>query len=324
MKRIICIMGLWAGLTAAGFMAAQPYPGIDTTASGFSIRLSTEVDINHVPLNRLATLTVRIACDGEQNRIEILNIEEPVLSNLDITGTSRAVRTSGGSGNFLTIHEIIYILKPVNLGMAYIESVLIQYQDNLKGESYNLKTERIGVEVLPPVKEKASSGLKGWHIAIIGLILAAAGTGLFLLFFKRISGKKEIAGPESDLEEGFLSQLKSSVSLKEGDRREAFTALSRLFRRYLADKFGFPALELTTDALLERLKETGTEENFIKKCEVLFMEADVIKFSGQEASQSALESAYTIVETFLETELQATRKNREEEALQKSRKKGKK
>jgi hypothetical protein len=318
------IMRLWAGLMMAGFLTAQSNPGIDTTTSGFSIKLSTEVDTNHVPLNRLFTLTVRIAWDAEQNRIDIVDIEEPILSNLEITGTSRAAQASGGSGNYKTVHEIIYTLKPVNLGMAYIESVWIQYQDNRTGESYNLKTERISVEVLPPVKEKNTFKLKAWHLVILGLILAGTGAVIYMLFFRRISEKKGITGPQLELEEDVLSRLKSSVSLKDGDRREAFSELSKLFRRYLADKFGFPALELTTDALLEQLKATGREENWMKKCEVLFKEADVIKFSGQEAPQSALESAYTTIETFLEKELQTTRKMREEESAQQSGKKGKK
>jgi S-adenosylmethionine:tRNA-ribosyltransferase-isomerase (queuine synthetase) len=97
-------------------------------------------------------------------------------------------------------------------------------------------------------------------------------------------------------------------------------ALSRLLRRYLAEKFGIPALEMTTSELVEALNQQEIEEDQIEKFRALLENADVVKFSGQSAEPARLTEWYSVVEAWLERELQ---KHAAETRAEESRKKKK-
>ncbi len=115
------------------------------------------------------------------------------------------------------------------------------------------------------------------------------------------------------------------MDLNNSDRREALSSISRIFRKYLSEKYHISALEVTTEELIEKLMSENIEENLIGKCDSLFRKADVVKFSGADASQSELDEAYTTVETILESRLTAWREalRQEENTGRTKRKKGK-
>ena len=173
-----------------------------------------------------------------------------------------------------------------------------------------MKTRRIGVEVADPVPDPKTHRFP-W--SLLAVTAAAVAAGCILIFLIRNRRKRQAVQPEvkPPLEESFLAELKATVDLKDGKRSEAFTLLSKLFRKYLSQKFGIPALEATTSQLMGLLEPLGIEERPLKKMEALFSAADVVKFSGQDASQAELDSAYTVVEAFLEERLAAEKKEME-------------
>lgn len=271
---------------------------LNTEAAEVSVKLATHVEPGHVPLNREVTLTVQISWRGDQDRILIEEIEEPLLSRLEITGTASANHVLGGPGGSTSVREILYTLKPTDIGMAYIESVGLRYQDTITGESSFLRTEQIGIEVLPSVRDKSATRFPGW--IVIAAVAALSFIGWLIRRIRSAGPRPETEDTGEIMEERYLTEMKDSISLKEGDRTQAFVALSKLFRRYLAEKFDLAAMEATTASLLQQLRNLELDEALILKCETFFGEADVIKFSGEKATPSALETAYTTVETVLE------------------------
>lgn len=292
---------------------------VDMNQAEYSVKIATKVEPNHVPMNREVTFTVQVSWQGDMERIEIEEVEEPLLSHLEIIGTASTNHVLGGTSGSRAIKEIVYTLKPTTLGMAYIESVGLRYQDKVTGESHLLTTERVPVEVLPPVKERAPNHFP-WWIFIIALACIAA-IVFVILKIRSSRHTEESEADESPIEETYLNELKTTVSLKEGDRRQAFSILSKLFRRYLAEKYHVPAMEATTESLLSELTHLQLEESTLRKCETLFKEADVIKFSAQEASQDALESAFTTVEMFLESRLTEIKKAQDQQSAGKKKRK---
>lgn len=293
-----CFVFRWWLLLFTQFLFAQDDVVLNTQAAEVSVTLAAAVTPNHVPMNRPVTLTVQISWQGDLDRIEIEELEEPLLSHLEITGTASANHILGGSDGSKSVKEICYTCQPTTMGMAYIESVGLRYKDTMTGESHFLKTERIGIEVLPAIKDKTDRSFPWWMLISSAIVLS--GIAFFILWKRQTdstNGNTELGEMIEDL---YLEELKTSISLDAKDRSEAFSELSKLFRRYLADKFTFPAMEATTDSLLHQLNHLELDENMIRKCETFFKEADIIKFSGEEATQAALDSAYTTVETILE------------------------
>ena len=316
-KQIISLLFLYVMISWGLAPHANGNQGvIDET----SVTLSATVESHEVPLNRVLNLTVSITWEGDIDMIEIGEIEEPILSGFDIVGTSSSNRVMGAAIGRKAVKEISYTLQPNTLGMGYIESVGIGYKDKKSGNSHHLKTQRLGVEIISPVPEEG-----GHHYNWIYIVIAAFLTGTITIIYiikKRKNRQDEKPVAERIIEEGYIKELKETVDLKIADKRDAFTVLSKLFKKYLKEKYDISALEATTEDLLRTLREEDFDESLIRICENLLVKADVVKFSGQEATQSELEEAYTTVETILESHLaQVKEKQRQAEEEQKSKRK---
>jgi hypothetical protein len=293
--------------------------GTDSLQLLYGVQISTRVDPKRVPLNRTLQFTIQIDWEGDLERIEIGEIEEPILANFEIIGTSSSNRAMGTADGKKAMKEIAYTLQPKNLGMGYIESVGLSYEDKVSGRTHSLRTQRVGVEVLSPVpEENEKSG--GW-IWILGFGFVVLFAAVFVFRIWKSRKKIDENEPEQIVEELFLAELKEKINLKTKDRREAFTILSRLFRRYLSERHGISALEATTEELLSKL-QNELDERLLDRCKNLFHTSDVVKFSGQEATQSELEQAYTTVETILESHLARKREDLAKTMEDKPKKKG--
>ena len=278
----------------------------DNAAPDISIELSAQAEPNHVPLNGTVRLKVQVAWQGDLDRIEIEEVEEPLLSHLEITGSASANRITGGTQS-KAVKEIDYFLKPLTLGMAYIESVGLKYKDTATGESYFLRTERIGIEVLPAVQEKEYPGFSFGIFAALVLVISAG----IIVYLRRLRRPAEPSAQEVVLEEAFLDRLHAD-DLSKQNPDAAFTRLIKMFRQYLAQKYDIPAMEATTETWIASLKQAVLDESLTSSCEKLFREADVLKFSGEKISRAALEEAYSTFEQLLKSQLNEVRKLQKE------------
>ena len=270
------------------------------------VTLSVLAEPSRIPLNRTAALTVRIAWEGDLDLIEIGDADEPILTNLQIVGSSSANRVTGTSAGKQAIKEIGYILRGQNLGMAYVEPIALTYTDKRSGKSHSLMTQRIGVEVVSAVPEPGERRFV-WMWVLLPVAVLGGFAGFVLTKRRKRMETDSADSVRSIIEESYLCDLKETVDLTCGDRLQAFDDLSKLFRRYITDKFGIPAMEATTSELIRQLRTEGLDESLSVRCESFLTRSDVIKFSGQEATQAELEEAYTTVETVLESHLAEAR-----------------
>lgn len=295
-----------------------------TDSTRTMVSVSSVIQSKQVPLNRTVDFIVRIVWEGGIENVEIGELTDPVLSNLDVTGTASSNQVTGVPGGQRSVKEIVYTLKPKNLGMGYIDPVSLSYTDMKTNLAHHLKTRRMNVEVVSPVPEK-KGGPGAWILVLFGaaFVAGAAAGGWLYLKHKKAKMIREALPVQTILEEDSLILLKNSVDLKSQDRRESFAVLSKLFRRYLSEKYGIAASSATTEELLRVLQDRGTEEGLMRKCEALFAKADVIKFSGKDASQAEIDEAYTAVETVLESGLVEEKKRIEQEKAEAEKKKPK-
>ncbi|MCJ7813495.1 hypothetical protein MUP95_09310 [bacterium] len=306
-------------------ICAQAISKQDTAFIEMSVTISTRAEPNRVPLNRTLCFTVQIIWEGNLDDIEIEDVGEPILSNFDIVGTSSSNRVIATSEGKKAVKEIAYTLQPKNLGMGYVESVSVSYKEIQTGKIHYLQIERVAVEVISPVPEENQKN--PWWILIIASLLFMGGVwSFFYVRRKHMKSSEKENNVKKIIEEAYLKELKQTINLKEKDKRKAFSILSKLFRRYLSEKYEISALEATTGELLKALSEEKLEEVFIRKCETLFNNVDVVKFSGQNARQNELDEAYTTVEMILGSHLSKSREQiqqMEEENTKKRKKWGK-
>lgn len=268
-----------------------------------NISISASVDQTKIPLNRMLKLKVTLAWIGEPGTFTVLNFNDPVLSNLEVTGTSISNRTEAQKKDTRVIREYEYSLKAESLGMAYVDSISVKVLNNQTDTEEILQTRRIPVEIVDPIPEKNKE--RNWLLFLVMFLTAAVITFLSLISIRK-KKQRDRAQPsviQEPLENKYLDELRNNWDLDNLNLREDFSALSRLLRRFLTEKFKIRAMEATTDELVEELKSTAMQENQIQSVSDILSRTDEIKFSGIRGKQEEFTRFYTLIEGMLETYL---------------------
>jgi len=277
-------------------------------AAPISVSLSASIDPKTVPLNRTVLLRIEVSWEGNLDQVAIGQVTEPVLSNLDIVGTTASNRVLALTSGQRAVKELTYTLRPKALGMGYVEPVTLSYEDRSTQKVENLKTQRLSVEVVSAVPED-EAGLPGWTVWLLGgLLVVLTALSFAWLRSRRRSPEPAASEPVQLLEESYLAILRADGGPNPASTAEGFAKLSKLLRRYLAARYGLPALEVTTEELLADLPQSGLEPDVVSRCQTLLTTADVVKFSGQEVPPAEFQLAYTTVESLLERNLAESRR----------------
>ena len=296
---ILCFFLLNTGAN----LYAQDSSSVDVEST---IKVSAHISTNEVPLNRDLTFTVKVIWEGDLNKYHISDIENPVLDNFEIMSTATADRRMSESGVNKAAKIYEFILKPNSLGMGYVEEVIVKYIDNETGDGHHLITNRLNIKIIDPVPEPGS---KKWLIKWIILCLFAI--VVFIVFYlwkkkqKEIKRQKDVEEKIVLLEEEYLTNLKDSIDLTvlEINIKDTFWKLSKIFRKYLSQKYDIPALESTTDNIMELLVKFDLDMTMINNIREVLSVSDLAKFAGSEGSKTELDRCYTLVEVILEKNL---------------------
>ena len=62
------------------------------------------------------------------------------------------------------------------------------------------------------------------------------------------------------------------------DQKEYYTKLTKALRKYIKERFGFNAMEMTSSEIIMHLKANG-DESMMNELQELFMTADLVKFA---------------------------------------------
>ena len=293
------------GLTNA--LLAQDTRNDDSLPQETGIKLSAFVEQNNVPLNRAATLVIRLEWFGDLDRYQTHPFDNPIVQNFEIVGSASSNKVAYVDGRKTAVHDYQFTLKPTTLGMGYIEGVILKYTDLNSDEDFSLSTNRIEVKVVDPLPEPGS---KSWILWLFGIIFLASGivVSFFIIRNKRAENqrRKEVeAAAAIPVEEIFLENLKKSIKLNNTDLdvAQGFSILSRLVRRFLKEKFNVGGLEATSESILAELDTMNADDRFINETHEILTTADRIKFSGGSGEKSELERSFTLFEAHLQKSL---------------------
>jgi hypothetical protein len=143
-----------------------------------------------------------------------------------------------------------------------------------------------------------------WLYFAIGITVALVGIGLFVYFRSR--PKKPVpvpvvkAVPPYEIALQHLQQLRSEKVWQTGDIKQYYTRLTDILRTYFEQQFNIPALEQTTEELLQHIKPVTILNQQREKLRALLSVADLAKFAklmpAPEEHEHAMQQAIDIVE----------------------------
>ena len=265
-----------------------------------AIAAAVHVDRKEVPENYTVKFTLKITWQGDVTRYEIQKVDNPALTNFEVIGNASSNWVGEVSGVKKVIRTYEYTLKPLALGMGYVDGLIVDYKDMKYNEIHSLVTSRLEVKVVDPVRHR---NWTLWLLTGSGLVLLITLTGATAFLIRRKNAREAERRQQMlqiiPLEETYLNELKQKVDLKNPATGEFFSPLSKLLKRYISERYQISASEITTREIVRDLNKSAVSEKIVEQVEEVLNACDVAKFSGGQVESGTLERCYTLVEDIL-------------------------
>jgi len=264
------------------------------------IKAEVKVSGTRVPQNVEFKYTVEISWNGDVDRYEIEALETPALINLEVVGNASSNRVSERAGEQLTVKVYEFMLRPIEMGMAYIDGMVITYKDVATGETHELKTRRLEVEVIDPVFDDRQNMLMLVVGAALSLIIVAGAAVVMLQRRKRRRASQNKVRVEFTLiEDKYLTALKDTGNAANSDAVGLFSGLSKLLRNYLRDRYDIDTTGKSSAEIIAALNDQAVTQQVLAQVEEILNTCDTVKFSGGKVDAGTQERIYTLVEDIL-------------------------
>ncbi len=272
----------------------------DSTAS--KITLHTYLEQNEVPQNREVVYHVELSWEGDLQRYHIAQVSTPVLTNLTLRGSGSANRFfTDEQGKPHSLKRISYYLTPIEMGMAYIDGITVQYEDTKTQQKESLSAQRLGVKIIEGVPEPGA-GISAGTILLYILLLLFIAVIVYSLwkYFKIRRAEQEETEPEISLEDNFMDELSTLKKENGNDTADGFHKLMQLVRRYFSEKFQLnPAAGF--NEIKVKLEENNSTADLLQKMDRLYEQAELSQFAGEAISESDFHLFTDTVELLLRT-----------------------
>jgi len=284
---------LWSG------MQAQT-PAADSLQT--QIQLRTFLEQEKVPLNKEVVYQVELSWQGPLNRYHIQKIGEPTVSNLKLRGSGSSNRFFVDStGRPHSLKRITYYFTPVEIGMAYIDGVTIQYEDTRLGQHESLLSQRVGVTITEPLPQPGQ-GMSAAKLVVLSLVFLFLIT-LAYFIWRYFKIRKEAQAEEDTaavtLEENYLNELKNTVQLGSASADRQFDALTALLFRYLKERLQLSGAALSAE-IEQKIQTYLPDDDIAQKLKTLLERSELSKFARESVSENELHMFYDTTELFLQ------------------------
>ena len=119
-------------------------------------------------------------------------------------------------------------------------------------------------------------------LSVVMLLLMAIGYWLYLRLrdnkpvIAHIKIVKRLLPHQKAMKE--IEQIKADKMVTSENPKEYYTKLTDTLRKYIEERYGFSAMEMTSSGIIERLMTTGDQQS-LDELRQLFMTADLVKFA---------------------------------------------
>ncbi|RKU10239.1 hypothetical protein C6502_11840 [Candidatus Poribacteria bacterium] len=252
--------------------------------------LSHDFDPDHITIGDPIQLQLRIEVDEnlhiyldpiDRSEHEYIEVEKPQVKRIE----SENLPT--GKAHY----EVTYPLRAFAIGKHALPPMTIKYTDT-DGDSGSIQTPAylFEVQAVKPAGATEMKGIKGpwsappnWFLYILGafLVVVAIGTIIFLHLRRRVKpmDRQPEAVPQRQPHEiayEQLSRIEGMNWVAQGEMKIYHTEISHVLRQYIAARYRIPALELTTQELLDRLQPEDVPKELVQQC---FSNCDLVKFA---------------------------------------------
>lgn len=302
-------MGIFLLLTV--LVCSSSYSIADESSTPVSV--STRITPDTFTLGDIATYTITVQHDSDIHPVAP-EIQPPKGLEFVERGKSPPQQINGQ-----TVHEYWYKLRIDDTGHLKLPSVEVAFnapdqmgkniQGTIQAPEVNFEVQSLlsipgstdGIHDIKPLEEYPLPWLDYFWMALAGLTLLA-----FIYFLWRRwknrpvslnlpSSAPVLTAEQLALEE--LETLKNKEWLKIGRTQEHFFELSEIFRRYLENRYQFPAREWTTEEITAHFKNfPSLSDNLKLKARSILAQTDRVKFARAEQAVDEMQSIINFIQ----------------------------
>ena len=279
MSRNIILIALLA-LLSVGKAAAQ------------SVTVEAKIDSLQILIGEQAKVQLQVAMDAKQRAIF------PAYTDTLVRGVE-IIETVKPDTQFLNDRQRMlitqeYIITSFDSALYYLPPMPVTVDDKVyKSKALALKVYSMPVDTLHPDQffgqkpvMKAPFAWEDWYGLIACSFLALPLLGLLIYLIIRIRDNKPIIRkikvepklPPHQAAMKEIERIKTEKIWQKGQSKEYYTELTDVLRNYMAERFGFNAMEMTSSEIIDKLQDISDKES-IKDLMFLFQTADLVKFA---------------------------------------------
>ncbi len=271
------------------WIAASIAQTVNNDSLPSEIKLRAYLQKDPTPLNEEVVYNVELSWIGDVGRYRVLEISDPVLTNLKLRGSGSANRFFTDENNQPhAVKTITFYFTPLEIGMAYIDGITIKYLDNKTNQSGRLISQRIGVEITEPVN-RGDGKINTSTLILLFFLVGFLALLIYSLkrYFEQKKQQEMLTEPQKTVEEETLEELRKRMQQPQLLPEQKFNQLLELLKGYFKKRFELP----TNSAFFEIrlvLEKSGIGSELINKLEQLYERAELVKFAGEPVSESEL------------------------------------
>ncbi|MCG2612293.1 DUF4381 domain-containing protein [Flavobacterium sp. SM15] len=302
---------LFLMLTALGF-AQQP---VQTIVDSTKIKIGSQFNLT---LKVKGTKETRVAFPDVKNigRLEVL--ESYPIDTIKKDATFEFIKKYGltqfDSGRYVIPRIPVLIGNRQFLSDSAVVEVNNVVVDTLKQKMYDIK----------PIMEPKDSSSKFWWY-LLGLVLATGlgflGYWLYKKYKNREVEEEIVYASPIEKATSLLQNLEKKSLLERGEVKSYYSEMTDITRTYIEETVQIPAMESTTDELLEAMKKAslkkkmGIRQETMEVFEKILKNADLVKFAKSKPLDFEIAEDRKNIESIILTIDKALPKEVEEELI---------
>jgi hypothetical protein len=301
--------------------------GITVSLPAQNVRVSAKIDSNHIYVGDWIKLNIELnypidvkvtwpPIADSLGKLEIVNRTSPAITRTDKSINEKMLLTiTAFDTGTHTIPPLIFTYRKIQAPNGKIDSTELSVQS----DAITIFVRSVGIDTAAEIKDiKPPLGVPITLADLLPYIIGIVVIGLIIYASFYISKRKRkivseiFSTPKRPAHEIALESLQSLESEKLWQRGEIklyHSKLSDIIRTYIEHRFTVPAMESTTNEIIEDLRRIKINGSLTDTLQVLLTTADLVKFAkGQPLANEndlCLKNAYDFVNQTIQQVQQA-------------------
>lgn len=281
MKRLINLITLYI----IGFAFASAQVTVDATLDSAGIFIGKRMGIS-----------LEVSADAKKN-VELPQFDslKQIIPGIEFVNATPVDTEYINEGQRMVLRRKYYITS-FDTALYLLPSFDVKVgKDTFRSKQLAIKViipfeiDTLHIDSICPYKAEMSPEFSWdeWNVVIgmgiIGIIVGALLVWVIIRLknnkpiLRRIRTKKKLAPHKAAMIK--IEEIKEDKTLWQGeDSKEYYTQLTDTLRRYIEERYGFSAMEMTSYEIIQKLQGLNDEEA-IKELRELFQTADLVKFA---------------------------------------------